>query len=241
MSLSPMCGRYTILFKWKELHRLMRLSTPPAEWPVRFNVAPTQVAPVVRADDAGPRSLSMLRWGLVPFWAKDLKIGASMINARAEGIEVKPAFRAALKKRRCIVPVSGFYEWMKLADGKSKQPHYITSSDGEPIAFAGLWERWAPPEDRDGVGAGGGAAVETFTIITTTPNRMMASLHDRMPVVLSQSDFDRWLDPQNQDAAGLLPLLAPCADDTLIHFPVSTLVNSPRNDDPACIQPLVLP
>ncbi len=229
-----MCGRFTNRFTWKQLHRLMGLTTPPPEqdFASRYNIAPTQTAPVVRADDrgGGARALAMLRWGLVPSWAKEIKIGASMINARAEGIEAKPAFRTALRRRRCIVPVSGFYEWKRLADGKSKQPYYIrSSSDDEPLAFAGLWERWQPP-DAD--------AVETFTIITTAPNQMMSGLHDRMPVILAPEDFDRWLDPTNQDAAGLLPLLKPAPDDAMVYYPVSTLVNSPKNDDPGCIQPL---
>lgn len=227
-----MCGRYTNLFTWKQLHRLMGLTTPPLEkdFVPRYNIAPTQLAPVVRADDrGGVRALAMLRWGLVPSWAKEIKIGASMINARAEAIETKPAFRTALKRRRCIVPVSGFYEWKKLADGKSKQPYYIhSSSEDEPLAFAGLWERWQPPDAE---------AVETFTIITTSPNQMMKSLHDRMPVILAPEDVDRWLDPANHDAAVLLPLLKPAPDDSLVYYPVSTLVNSPRNDEQACIQP----
>lgn len=227
-----MCGRYTNRFSWKQLHRLLGLTTPPptADFIPRFNIAPTQLAPIVRTDEQGPRSLVMLRWGLVPFWAKELKIGASMINARAEGIETKPAFRAALKRRRCIVPVSGFYEWKTLPDGHRKQPYYIhSSSDDEPLMCAGLWERWQPPD---------AVAVETFTIITTSPNDMMKSLHDRMPVILASKDIDRWLDPSTHDPAVWLSLLRPAADDALVYYPVSTLVNSPKNEAQECIQPL---
>jgi len=231
------CGRFTNKFYWKNLHRLMELTTPPVDLPLRYNVAPTQPAPVVRhqgAEHGGPRALSMLRWGLVPSWAKDLKIGNAHINARAEGIEAKPAFRAAFKRRRCVVPVSGFYEWKKLDDGKSKQPYYITASDEEPLAFAGLWEFWKPPASEGG--GVEGEPIESFTIITTTPNEMMARLHDRMPVILDRANFGAWLDPANQDASGLLALLRPYPAELMMCHPVSTLVNSPRNDDAACIE-----
>lgn len=240
-----MCGRFTYLYYWKHLHRLMELTTSPplAEIEARYNVAPTQAAPVVRATaasdgssrhrgDVTGRTLGMLRWGLVPSWAKDIKIGNSLVNARAEGIEAKPSFRSAFKRRRCIVPVSGFYEWKRL-DEKRKQPYYITSAaDDEPLAFAGLWEWWKPPEGSDT----GTEPIESFTIITTTPNEMMAALHDRMPVILHPADFAAWLDPANSDSASLLSLLRPYPSELMRCWPVSTRVNSPRFDDPACIE-----
>ena len=156
-----------------------------------------------------------MRWGLVPSWAKDVGIGSRMINARAEGIAAKPAFRAAFRQRRCLVPADGFYEWQKVAGGK--QPMLIRLRSGDPFAFAGLWERWRGPDGE----------VETGTIITTAPNAVTAPIHDRMPVILDPADYDRWLDPSQPDAAALL---RPCPDDWLTAIPVSTRVNSPKND-----------
>jgi putative SOS response-associated peptidase YedK len=244
-----MCGRFTHRYTWAELHRLLRLVSPPIEPLPRYNVAPTQLAPVVRAvmgvsgepgaagtGAGGGRTLGMLRWGLIPSWANDERIGASLINARAEGIESKPSFRAALTRRRCIVPVSGFYEWQpppphaattKLA----KQPYYIHAADeSEPLLLAGLWESWRPPA--------GGETVETFTVITTTPNEVMAPLHNRMPVILDEEGVDRWLAPgptSREDVPRLLALLRPCAAERLVTRAVSARVNSPRNDDVGCV------
>lgn len=219
----------------------MELTTPLLDLDERYNVAPTQRSPVVRADigadgtigPGGPRALVTLRWGLIPSWAKDTKIGNTAINARAEGIESKPAFRSAFKRRRCIVPVSGFYEWKKTGE-KTKQPYYITSAaDDELLAFAGLWEWWKPPADDAGVQA---EPIESFTIITTTPNEVMANLHDRMPVILDRADFTRWLDPANTDTASLLSLLKPYPSELLRCWPVSTIVNAPKNDVPECVE-----
>ncbi len=204
----------------------MALTSPPLEFTDRYNVAPTQMAPVVRADGNG-RSVSFMRWGLIPSWAKDAKIGNSLVNARAEGIETKPAFRAAFKQRRCIVPVSGFYEWQKV--GERKQPHYITSADGEPLALAGLWESWSSPEH---------GGVESFTVITTTPNETMARLHDRMPVILERADFGPWLNPANHDKTRLDAMLKPYPAELMVSYAVSTRVNSPRHDAPDCIEPI---
>jgi putative SOS response-associated peptidase YedK len=220
-----MCGRFTHLYKWRELQRLMVLTTPPLEFTDRYNVAPTQTAPVVRdLPQARGREAVFMRWGLIPSWAKDEKIGNSLINARAEGIESKPAFRAAFKQRRCIVPVSGFYEWQKL--GTRKQPHYITSSDNQPLALAGLWESWQSPDH---------GAVESFTVITTTPNEMMAKLHDRMPVILDPADFDTWLDPASHKLARFAALLKPYPAELMASRAVSTWVNSPQNEGPECL------
>ena len=217
-----MCGRYT-------------LSTPPnvlaerfgvdvrQNLPPRYNIAPTQGASVVRATDRG-RELALLRWGLIPSWAKDPAIGNRMINARAEGVAEKPAFRRAFAKQRALVPADGFYEWQK--QNSRKQPYHIRRRDGEPFAFAGLWERW---HDRalDQVH-------ETFTIITTDASDLLAPIHNRMPVILSPADYDRWLDPEKP---GTPDLLTPYQGDELEAFPVSTRVNSPAHDDARCVEP----
>lgn len=221
-----MCGRYTHLLTWKQLHRLLALTSVPFDLTPRYNIAPTQLAPVARQDKDGRRSLDMLRWGLVPSWAGDLKIGNTMINARGETLATKPAFRAAFKRRRCIVPASGFYEWKKSEGSKTKQPFYITASDDGPLMLAGLWESWTSPD---------GAMIDTYTIITTAPNEMMAEMHDRMPVILDETDFDAWLDPAREDASGLIRSYP---SELMRARPVSTVVNSPKNEDPVCIQPI---
>jgi putative SOS response-associated peptidase YedK len=161
----------------------------------------------------------------VPFWAKDPKIGNRMINARGETVAAKPAFRAALRKRRCLIVADGFYEWQKLAGGK--QPWFIAQASGEPFAMAGLWESWRPAEDA--------APLETCTIITTAANDMMRPLHDRMPAILDGAAVERWLDPAAEPAS-LEPLLAPAPDGLLHAVPVSRRVNSPANDDPGLIE-----
>lgn len=169
-----MCGRFTLRVPAAELVEIFRLLRRPDVQP-RYNIAPTQPVAVVRRIDRG-RELSMLRWGLVPSWAKDPKIGARMINARAETVATKPAFRTALRRRRCLVPADGFYEWAKSAGG-TKQPHYITRRDGRPFAFAGLWESWDGPD---------GSSIESCTIVTTEANDLVGRIHDRMPVILSE-------------------------------------------------------
>jgi putative SOS response-associated peptidase YedK len=188
----------------------------------RYNVAPTQQIGVVRTAD-GQRELSFMQWGLVPRWAKDPKIGSQMINARAETAAEKPAFRDAFRKRRCLVVADGFYEWKKTG-GKTKQPFYIRMKDHRPFGFAGLWERWGE--------------LESCTILTTRPNELCASVHDRMPVILSPNDYDQWLDQQVTDAAALQPLLDPYPSDEMAADPVGTHVNSVRNIDERCIAPL---
>lgn len=235
-----MCGRFTREFTWREVHDFLDLRLPEVEatgplgMAPSWNVAPTQDSPVARlcAEEphAGQRELAPMRWGLVPFWAKDPSIGSRMINARAEGIEAKPAFRAAFKSRRCVVPVSGFYEWKKTGQtgkgGKpAKQPYYIFPAEGKILALAGLWERW----DR------GDGPLETFTIITTRPNAMMAELHDRMPVVLDGDGVGAWLSPETEREEAL-GLLAPAPEGTLDCREVGTRVNSPRNDGPELVR-----
>ena len=220
-----MCGRYTVVADGYELseHLKARWRSEPLAQP-RFNIAPSQHAPVLLRDNAED-ALEMYRWGLIPFWAKDPSIGNRMINARAETVREKPAFRSAFERRRCLVPVSGFYEWQNA--GKSKVPHWIHPADGGLLTVAGLWERWSP-EDAE--------PVYSYTILTTGANAFMKRLHERMPVIISPEERDRWLDPAAKPDQ-LADLLAPGPEGVLDAHPVSTLVNAPGNDTPECIQP----
>ena len=235
-----MCGRFTNMFKWRELQVLMDLlDWTGVEIPPRYNLAPTQQAPVVRATGDGSRHGAMLRWGLVPSWADDLSIGSRMINARAETLAEKPAFRHAFARRRCLVPISGFYEWKAApaaASAKkpgSKQPYYIVRQDRRPFVLAGLWESCAKVENPAGPGP-----LETFTLITTTPNRLLSQLHDRMPVILSPEQFGAWLDPANHDTEGLARLLVPAPAEEFEMHPVPRLVSNPRLEGPDLIRPV---
>ncbi len=202
----------------------------------RYNIAPTQSVWAVRnspADDQ--REAVQLHWGLIPPWAKEAAIGNRMINARAETVAEKPSFRSALKRQRCLVLADGYYEWQKTG-GRTKQPYYFHREGDQAFAFAGLWERW---RDKSADDSNDASTIESCTIITTTPNRLAATVHDRMPVILDEADYDLWLDRDEQDAERLRPLLAPLADeDFLIAEPVSTFVNKPTSDGPACIEPL---
>jgi putative SOS response-associated peptidase YedK len=231
-----MCGRYAFFTPIEAVTRLFGVSEVHAhDLAPRYNIAPTQEVPIVRlspftpeeADTAPPRELALARWGLVPFWAKDSAIGNRMINARGETVAAKPAFRAAFRKRRCLVPADGFFEWQKTDSGK--QPWYIHSTGGEPLALAGLWELWDPPE--------GGTPLASCTIITTGANEFIRSLHDRMPVVLDARGRDAWLDPA-ASPDDLQPLLAPAPEDLLEAWPVSRRVNSPFNEDPSLVEPV---
>jgi len=217
-----MCGRFTQLFTWEELYNLYNLSNPltPNLRP-SWNIAPTQDAGVIVAEDGGRMYLTM-RWGLVPLWAKDLKIGNQTINARLETAPSKPAFRGAWKSRRCLVPASGFYEWREIAvPGKAKpakMPFYISRKDGRPLTFAGLWERWT-----DGM--------RSFTILTTEAAGGIRELHSRMPVVLAPQSFDPWLSGED-------PACDPGIGAAVQVLPVSPKVNSPRYNEPGCIEAL---
>lgn len=233
-----MCGRYTHLFTWAQLHRLMSLGnlTPEEQQQIdaqlikRFNVAPQQNAPVIIAD--GPvRHLAFYRWGLIPFWSKDDSIANRTINARSETIATSPAFREAFKRHRCLVPVSGFYEWQILEGSTRKQPWYIHAPDNGIIFFAGVFDEWASPEAR------GSLPLRTFSILTTAANEFIRTFHSRMPVVLSPAQRDQWLDPA-ASLTSLEPLFAPSDPALLAAYRVSTKVNSVRFDDPACIQPV---
>lgn len=222
-----MCGRFTLTSSPEVVADLFDLAEPPQLTP-RYNIAPTQESPVVRVlKTDGCRQLHLLRWGLIPHWARDPRIGNRMINARSESVAAKPAFRDAFRRQRCLVPGDGFFEWKRL--GKRKQPHYIRMRDGQPFAFAGLWSRWQGRE---------GEQIDSYTILTTEPNDLVRPIHDRMPVILARRDYEVWLDPKIQDAEKLRPLLRPSPSDDLIADPVDTLVNSPASDDPRCIKPL---
>jgi putative SOS response-associated peptidase YedK len=223
-----MCGRYTIV-KPDGVTRWITGFTEhinPRSWfaKPRYNVAPSQLVPVVTNDGGG---LQMFRWGLVPSWAKDEKIGYSMINARSETLAERPAFRNAFTHRRCLIPADGFYEWRKEADGKTKTPMYSTVDGGEVFAFAGLWEVWKNPV---------GEWVPSCTIITTTPNALMAPIHDRMPVILPAEAYAAWLTPGETSAAALMPLLKQFPVERMSVRTVSRLVNSPKNDGPELLE-----
>ncbi|MFV2071472.1 MAG: SOS response-associated peptidase [Thermoanaerobaculales bacterium] len=220
------CGRYTLTVDASVLATVFGLD-PSQGYRARYNIAPTQVVPIVRRSSDLPRIWTDARWGLVPPWAKDVKMGARLINARGETAAFKPSFKSAVKHRRCLVPADGFYEWVKTGSGK--QPYYIHFEDRRPFAFAGLWERWG--EDR-------GSPLETFTIITTRANALIAPLHDRMPVILPPGQFKDWLAPRPFDPARLEALIVPHNADGMVARPVSNRVNSPANDDPACIRPM---
>ena len=237
-----MCGRYSLTTPAEGLRRLFDFPEQP-NLPPRYNIAPTQQVAAVRlapptaadAEDVGTeaaceagRHLAMLRWGLVPSWAKDAAIGSRMINARAETLADKPAFRAAFRKRRCLLVADGFYEWRKRAEGP-KQPYRIALEDGGPFAFAGLWERWRNPQD--------GAWVETCTIVTTDANQLLRPIHHRMPVILDPADYAAWLDPATASGAAQ-KLLGPYAGTGLMAYPISLRVNKVANDDPSVIVPL---
>jgi putative SOS response-associated peptidase YedK len=230
-----MCGRFKLVTLDEEAAAEFGVPFVPPN--PRYNIAPTQSSPVVRVAATGGREWADLRWGLVPSWAKDLSIGSRMINARSETAAQRPAFRDALRRRRCLVPADGFYEWSAVEGGR-RQPYLIRRVDRRPFAFAGLWERWSPP---DAVSARGELAefVESFTILTTIPNAMIARLHDRMPVILPRSAFDAWLDPDLRDAEALRRLFVPSPDALWEALPVGPFVNRATLDAPVCAEPLV--
>jgi putative SOS response-associated peptidase YedK len=220
-----MCGRFTLSTPAEMVAEIFELANVPPLLP-RYNIAPTQPAPVIRlVPEANRRELDALRWGLIPAWADDPGIGNRMINARAETVATKPAFRAAFKSRRCLVVADGFYEWQKLPRGK--QPFHIRMNDGAPFGMAGLWEHWEGPD---------GTAIETCTILTTDANDVVRPVHARMPVILAHADHGRWLDHRIREAAKLIPLFNPYPPQEMTACPVSKRVNSPANDGPSCIE-----
>ena len=221
-----MCGRYAITSAPEALRALFGYAEQP-NFPARYNIAPTQPIPIVRFVD-GKRELALVRWGLLPSWVKDPNAFSLIINARGESVCDKPAFRAAMKRRRCLIPADGFYEWQ--ASGKGpKQPFYIHARSGMPVAFAGLWETWEGPN---------GEEVDTAVIVTTRANRTLSPLHDRMPVIIAPDAFDLWLNCGEVDARTAEALIAPAPDDLLEAWPVSAAVNRTANDNAALILPL---
>jgi putative SOS response-associated peptidase YedK len=214
-----MCGRYSLHANPEVVSLLFGLSEVPAYQP-RYNIAPTMPVLIVRQSEAG-RVAVTVKWGLVPYWAKDPSMGARMNNARAETVAEKPSFREAYRKRRCLIPASGFYEWQEVPGSKAKQPWYIHPREGELFAFAGLWESWNGP----------GGVLETCAIVTTEPNEVMAPIHERMPVIVAPADYGRWL-------KGGEGLLLPCPPSAIAAYPVSKAVNRAANDSPDLLVPL---
>ncbi len=214
---------------------LVPLDEAPPRSPVlsplapRFNIAPTQMAPIARTEDDGSLVVDLLRWGLIPFWAKDMAIGNRMINARSETAAEKPSFKTSLKRRRCLVLADGFYEWKKTPGGK--QPFLIHVAERRPFTMAGLWDRWTQGPE---------GPVESFTILTTAANERVGEIHDRMPVILDGEAREAWLDTSLEDLGALVALLRPYAAEPMGFYPVSKLVNSPRNDVAECVAAIEL-
>lgn len=225
-----MCGRFVAGRAVREIANIFNVEGPLPNSPARYNVAPSQpVLGVVYDQASGTRRLDLFRWGLIPAWAKDSKIGYSLINAKAETCTDKPSFREAFKSRRCIIPADAFYEWK--AEGKRKQPYAIMRRDHAPLAFAGLWERWQDKASGE---------VRSCTIITTTPNDLCAPIHDRMPVILTEANYAGWLGEQPIDPESLKAMLKPCSADHLEAYPVDAKVGNVRNEGPELIYPVTL-
>jgi putative SOS response-associated peptidase YedK len=223
-----MCGRFTLTVDPGQIQETFGVETPQQMQP-HYNIAPTQPVAVIPND--GKDRLDFFIWGLIPSWAKDPSIGNRLINARAETLAEKPAFRAAYRRRRCLVIADGFYEWRKEPGSKSKTPVYLQMESKEPFGFAGLWEVWY---------AGDGSEIRSCTIITTNPNELVANIHNRMPVVVAPEDYSLWLSPEEQNPEVLKPVLRPYPSTEMIAYPVSRLVNSPGNDVPECIEPVAM-
>lgn len=223
-----MCGRFTLTSDADSIAKCFELSDVPSVSP-RYNIAPTQSVLVICQDETDrQRKIKFCRWGLIPSWAKDATIGAKLINARAETVADKPSFRSAFRDRRCLIIADGFYEWKSLGP-KSKQPYYIRLEPQQPFAMAGLWESWLNPESEQ---------IFSCTIVTTKANILMASIHDRMPVILDSSDCEQWLDPEIKSSELLQPLLTPNESSTLKTYPVSSLVNKVKNDSAELLAPV---
>jgi putative SOS response-associated peptidase YedK len=222
-----MCGRFTLTVEPADLQDNFPEFTFPVQARPRFNIAPTQ--PVLVLPNDGTNKADFFVWGMIPSWTKDPAIGSRLINARAETLAEKPAFRSAYKYHRCLIFADGFFEWQAQPESKSKLPHHIRLKSGKPFAFAGLWEHWLSPD---------GSEVKSATIITTTPNKLMASLHNRMPVILPHHAYAQWLDPVPLFPVDLNSLLVPYPSEEMQAVPVSTLVNSPANDRPEVLVPV---
>ena len=222
-----MCGRFTLTADQDSFEDRFSFTGFDLGWVPSYNIAPTQEVLTVTNNGTENRA-ELMRWGLVPSWAKDPKIGNRMINARAETLAEKPSFRTAFRRRRCLIVADGFYEWKR--EGKKKMPMLITAGSDRLFAFAGLWETWKQPDD---------SWLLTCAIITTSANEFMTSIHDRMPVILPRESEALWLDPDEQDSAMLSELLLPYDSNQMEAYEVSTLVNSPRNNSPELIAPVV--
>jgi putative SOS response-associated peptidase YedK len=222
-----MCGRFAFYSPREAITELFNVEFP-LELEPRFNISPTQYVVALRQQENEAQGVTiepaLLRWGLIPSWAKDPRVGNRMINARAETVDTKPSFRAAFKRRRCIVLADGFFEWRRTDDGKT--PYYISMKNRQPFAMAALWEHWR----------GGDSVIESCAIITTVANRMMTKLHDRMPVVLSTENTRQWIDTANSSREALLSLLVPADDNSLQYWEVSRSVNNSRNEGPGLIE-----
>ena len=219
-----MCGRYTVIANPEALRALFGYDEQP-NFPPRYNVAPTQPIAIVRLVD-GKRHFALVRWGLLPSWVKDPKTFTLLINARGETVCDKPAYRAAMKRRRCLIPADGFYEWQKAGD--RKRPFYVHAKSGEPLAFAGLWETWQGPN---------GEELETAAIVTTAANGTLKPIHDRMPVIVPGEAFDLWLNCTDVDAKTAEALIAPAPEGLLEAYEISTAVNRTANDNPKLLEP----
>jgi putative SOS response-associated peptidase YedK len=222
-----MCGRFTLTADPNDLREAFPWVNIPEGVGPRYNIAPSQPVAVIPND--GKNQLDFFVWGLIPSWAKDPAIGNRMINARAETISEKPSFRTAFRRRRCLIPASGFFEWKQEPGRKTKTPMYIRLKSGKPFALAGLWERWDAPD---------GSTVFSCAIVTTQPNELMQVIHNRMPVILPSQSYSLWVNPTEPPLPKLTELLKPYPASEMIAYPVSTLVNSPANDLPTCIEPV---
>ena len=225
-----MCGRYRLSRRKQLVEEYFDVSSDTDDWVPRFNIAPTQPVPVIRHHpEEARRTLSMMRWGLIPSWAKNTSGAAGMINARSETAHSLPAFREAIKLRRCLIPADGFYEWQR--QGSAKQPFCFEVNDSELFAFAGLWERWKDPS---------GQWTRSCSILTTAPNALTSTIHDRMPVILDKGDYDLWLDPGMTKGENVAALLKPYHARRMRLYPVSNRVNQVQNDDADCAAPITL-
>jgi putative SOS response-associated peptidase YedK len=221
-----MCGRFTLTIDPAELQDTFGEYSFPTQFAPRFNIAPSQ--PILAIPNNGNKQADFFVWGLIPSWAKDSTMGNRLINARAETLAEKPAFRGSYKYKRCLVLADGFYEWKKVPETKAKVPHFVFQKSRQVFAFAGLWDEWNSPD---------GSQVKSCTIVTTRPNEFMASIHNRMPVILPPEAYPQWLDPAVRTRESLDPLLQPFPAEKMDAYPVSTLVNNPKNDLSECVIP----
>ena len=221
-----MCGRFTLTINPADLQDAFNNYNFPVRFAPRFNIAPSQ--PILAIPNDNKLAADFFVWGLIPMWAKDPTIGSRLINARGETLAEKPSFRGSYRHKRCLILADGFYEWKSVGDKKTKTPYYIHMRDRQPFAMAGLWDSWESPD---------GSSLKTCTIITTTPNELMETIHDRMPVILHPRDYAKWLDVTPQTPENLQPLIKPFNADVMSAYPVSTLVNKPANDMPELVVP----